>query len=145
MRGPLVLNEKLFAVIGVAAVVLAACGGHVAADGELAVSDNDTTSSAISSPDPGETGDGNDGDDADEKTDEDCNDRDREKHDHHHHHKFKVLDRMDGARDKVITIASLPAGLPERLFAKLHKLDTNGDGLVTRDEVKAHKRGKHHK
>jgi hypothetical protein len=131
---------KLLGVVGVAAVLLAGCGGQVAEDGELDVADGET-SSAISSPDPGAAaaGDTGDGDDADEPTDKDCNDRDHEKHHKHHHHKFKVLDRLDGTKDRVITIASLPAGLPDRLIAKLHKLDANGDGLVTRAEVKAHR------
>ncbi|MDB4938931.1 MAG: hypothetical protein JWP87_5903, partial [Labilithrix sp.] len=75
-----------------------------------------------------------------------CKDHDNDGHHKHHHHKFKVLDRMDGAKDKVITIASLPPGLPDRLIAKLHEIDTDGDGLVTRAEVKAHKHEKkHHK
>jgi hypothetical protein len=142
--------------------VLAACGGKVdAADNELDVADDDSTSAAISSPDPGATAGGDtseadDGDDdgdrngagdddADEHTDKDCKDGDSGNHHHHHHHKFKLLDRLDGAKDKVITIASLPAGLPERLIAKLHKLDKDGDGLVTRAEVKAHKHRKHHR
>jgi hypothetical protein len=58
-------------------------------------------------------------------------------HHDHRHHLFKVLDSLDGKRDGVVTLAALPADLPDALVTALHALDTNGDGLVTRDEVKA--------
>ena len=134
-------------VVGVAALVLAACGAPASDEHELDVDDTDATSSALGSPDPGDGGEiGHAGDtddqDGDEPTDRDCTDREREKHHGHHHHKFKVLDRLDGAKDKIITIASLPPGLSERLIAKLHELDSDRDGLVTRAEVKARKHRK---
>ena len=49
-----------------------------------------------------------------------------------------------------ITIASLPATLPARLIARLHEIDSNGDGIVTKAEAKAwehahkHDRGVRH-
>ncbi len=140
---------------GLAALSLAACGGEAAdPDANLQVSDADTTSAALASPDPGapatggDTSDGEDDDDQQADNDGDhhkggkdhCNDHDHEQHKHHRHHKFKVLDRIDGTKDHVITIATLPAALPDRLIARLHKIDTNSDGLVTKDEVKAWKR-----
>ena len=36
-----------------------------------------------------------------------------------------------------ITIALLPPGQPARLLERLHAIDANQDGLVTRDEAKA--------
>lgn len=160
------LRLAVLASAGLAALSLAACGGATAdPDANLQVSDADTTSAALASPDPGaaaatggETSDGEDDDgehqdgDRQDGDHEDgdgakgdhhkggkdrCNDRDHDKHAHHRHHKFKVLDRIDGTKDHVITIASLPAALPARLIARLHAIDTDGNGLVTKDEVKA--------
>jgi hypothetical protein len=146
-RSGMIANLKVLAVVGVAAVMLTGCGGAID-ESELAVNDDDATSSAISSPDPGAgANDGDDADDEADETDDDCKDGDRrdgDGHHKHHHHKFKVLDRLDGVKDKIITIASLPPGLPDRLLHKLQKLDTNSDGLVTRAEVKAHKKNKKH-
>ena len=170
------LRLVALSLAGLAALSLAACGGATAdPDANLQVSDADTTSAALASPDPGaagaaggETSDGEDDDgehqdgehqdgdhqdgDHEDGDHEDgdgakgnhhkggkdrCNDRDHDKHAHHRHHKFKVLDRIDGTKDHVITIASLPAALPARLIARLHAIDTDGNGLVTKDEVKA--------
>ena len=158
MFRPLRLAVLSFA--GLAALSLAACGGETAdPDANLQISDADTTSAALASPDPaaagagatsGETNDGEDDDDDGDHQDRDgakgdhhkggkdhCNDREHDQHKHHRHHKFKVLDRIDGTKDHVITIASLPAALPDRLIARLHTIDTDGNGLVTKDEVKA--------
>lgn len=164
---PLRLAALSFA--GLAALSLAACGGATAdPDANLQVSDADTTSAALASPDPagagatgGEASDGEDDDgehqdgehDDGDHEDSDgakgdhhkggkdhCNDREHDQHKHHRHHKFKVLDRIDGTKDHVITIASLPAALPDRLIARLHAIDTDGNGLVTKDEAKAWKR-----
>ena len=73
-----------------------------------------------------------------------CNEDENEKHHHHRHHRFHVLDGLDGAQDHQITIASLPAGLPPRLIARLHEIDTNGDGVVTKAEAKAWSRAHKH-
>jgi hypothetical protein len=61
---------------------------------------------------------------------------------HHHRHRlakllFKLLDRLDGTKDKEIVLASLPAKVPAKLLEKLHAIDTNGDGIVTKAEAKA--------
>jgi hypothetical protein len=150
-----VLRLAALSLAGLAALTLAACGGEVTdPDANLQISDADTTSAALGSPDPGNTGE--DADDDDDSNDPDgkgdhhkggkarCNDRDHDQHHHHRHHKFKVLDRIDGTKDHVITIASLPAALPDRLIARLHAIDTDGDGLVTKPEAKAwsHAHGK---
>ena len=161
-----------FSAVGLLALSVAACGGQ-AATGDDGTEVNDaTTSQAVSSPDPSgagaaapSTGGGDDsdgdkegpdddhqGDRADKDDDRDrgddhgeCNEDENEKHHHHRHHRFHVLDGLDGTRDHQITIASLPAALPPRLIARLHEIDTNGDGIVTKDEAKAwshaHKRG----
>jgi hypothetical protein len=82
---------------------------------------------------------------------EKCNGNADEKHHQHRHHRFHVLDGLDGTKDRRITIASLPAGLPQRLLARLGEIDSNGDGVVTKDEAKAwsaahahHRRTKKH-
>ena len=148
-------------VAGFMAFSLAACGGAVAEpDANLQISDADTTSAALASPDPGNTGEDADNDDDNDNDEGEgdrdgkgdhhkgdhhkggkhrCNDRDHDQHHHHRHHKFKVLDRIDGTKDHVITIALLPAALPDRLIARLHAIDTDGDGLVTKAEAKAWK------
>jgi hypothetical protein len=53
------------------------------------------------------------------------------------HHLFRCLDRLDGQKDKTITIASLPARVPAGLVGKLHAIDTDHNGVVTKDEVRA--------
>ena len=160
------LRVVALSVAGFGALSLGGCGGEVAApEADLQVSDTDTTSAALASPDPsagtGGTSEADDDGDDDgdhrggpggkgdhkkgdhkkgdhEKGDKgDCNDRDHGGHAHHRHHKFKVLDGIDGATDGVVTIASLPPALPARLIARLHKIDADGNGLVTKDEVKA--------
>lgn len=121
-------------VFGVFAVALLACGGAV--DNELDDDDLDISEldAALTSPDPGAPGAQEDAEDDDGT---DCRDDDRGGHKHHRRHKFKVLDRLDGAKDKTITIAALPPGLPERLLAKLRRIDADANGLVTKDEAKA--------
>ncbi|HEY8078895.1 MAG TPA: hypothetical protein VIF62_32410, partial [Labilithrix sp.] len=103
---------------------------------------NDVASSqgALASSDT--TGDGADANG--DVGDHDCQDGDKDGHAHHHRHKFAVLDALDGVKDKQITIASLPAGLPDHLIAKLHAIDANGDGIVTKPEVKAFRQAHKH-
>ena len=134
-------------VAGLAAVSMGGCAGEVADDdasSALEVDDTDTTSAALASPDPGAAVDGRDGhDDKDGRDAKDgkdrgeCNDHGVDGHKHHRRHKFKHLDRLDGVKDGTIVIASLPPGLPERLIAKLHKIDIDGNGEVSKAEVKA--------
>ena len=130
-----------FAAVTIAALgaaSLGGCGGAVAQD-DAALEIDDSHQALTAGPDPGAPGD-----DADDGEKSDCNEHDRGGHKNHHKHKFKVLDALDGAKDHVIVIASLPAGLPDRLIAKLHTIDSNGDGSVTKDELKASlKRHKH--
>jgi hypothetical protein len=66
-----------------------------------------------------------------------CHEGDNDHHRGHHHHFFKVLDKLDGQRDHVVTLANLPSGLPPLLLAALEGLDANHDGVVTKDEAKA--------
>ena len=130
----------LGAMVCLAAVALGlgGCTGEVAEDGDHDVTEVDSTSAALSSspqPATGEAGD-------QESADKECDSKDGDHH-KHRRHKFKALDRLDGAEDGAITLASLPAGLPDRLSAKLHKIDTDQDGIVTKAEAKAwmhHKR-----
>lgn len=119
-------------LLGVAAVgvlVLGGCGGKITNDSDLVISDNE---SGLGATGASEADDG-------DRADDDCRDEDHDGHKHHRRHWFKVLDKLDGTRDKRIVIGSLPAGLPDRLIAKLQKLDRNGDGVVTRREVKGHR------
>lgn len=113
--------------LAIAALVVGGCGGKIETNDDLVISDSQGSLSG-----PETAGDEDDGDTADR----DCRDGDHEGHKHHRKHWFKVLDRLDGAKDGAITIASLPSGLPDRLIAKLHRIDKNGDGVVTRKEVK---------
>ena len=164
-----------FSGVGLLALSVAACGGQTTTGDDGTEVNDAQIGQAVSSPDPsgpsagassaGATGDdgpgdgemdgdkdGQKGDHADKDDDRDrgddhgeCNEDENEKHHHHRHHRFHVLDGLDGTRDHQITIASLPAALPPRLIARLHEIDTNGDGIVTKDEAKAwshaHKRG----
>ena len=75
--------------------------------------------------------------------DHDCRDGDHDGHKRHRRHWFKVLDLLDGQKDKTITVASLPPGLPDRLIAKLGRIDKNDDGLVTKREAKRFRRHRH--
>jgi hypothetical protein len=158
-----VLRLAALSLVGLAALSVAACAGQVDPNADLLVSDADTSSSALASPDPGAAGapgapGASDGEDDDGDHDDGdhhggkggkgdhpkgpkdhCNGQEHGEHAHHRHHKFKVLDGIDGTKDHVITIAALPAALPPRLIARLHAIDTDGDGLVTKDEVKAWK------
>jgi hypothetical protein len=126
----------------IALASLGACGGAVdkSLDEDLVINEQNaalTSGDAPSAPDadPERKGD----------EDRDCRDGDRHQHKHHFQHKLKVLDGLDGVRDNAITIAALPPGLPKRLIDKLHEIDANHDGVVTRDEVKAalHDFGRH--
>jgi len=132
-----VITKPLTCIVAVAltALALAGCAGEIDDDDALEV--DETESALTASPNAGESDDGDEGGD--------CNDRDNGGHKHHHKHKFKVLDRLDGAKDHVIVIGALPAGLPARLIAKLQKIDADGDGAVSKDELKAHRKAhKHH-
>ena len=63
-----------------------------------------------------------------------CNEHERDGHKHHRKHEFKILDRLDGAKDHVTVIASLPPRA--HLRRKDHKKDHGkGDG-------RGHKKGK---
>lgn len=95
------------------------------------IDDTATELAAEPEPDDGAAGD-NDGD-----ADDDHDKRDgRRKHErkHRHHHLFKKLDRLDGTKDHQITIAALPPRVPAKLVDKLHEIDANADGVVTREE-----------
>jgi len=138
-------------VVAAFALVLAGCAGQVDDDDatDLEISDTTSTSAALASPDlddedgdtTGYEGDGERG----EVGDKDCNDRDHAGHKRHHRHKFKMLDRIDGNKDGNITLAALPAGLPERLLAKLARLDADHDGIVTKAEVKTFRKHRKHR
>jgi len=119
----------------VCAVVLASCGGKVESQDDPVIND---TQGGLAAPDPsgGGGGDSNAGDDDDSKADEGCKDGDRDGHKHHHKHWFRHLDKLDGTQDKQITIANLPDGLPDGLIKRLHQLDANNDGVVTKKEAR---------
>jgi hypothetical protein len=133
--------------LALAAFAIGGCGGKAASNDDLVVSDNQALASPAPSSSTGGGAGGGDSadDDSADRGDDGCRDDDHDGHKNHHHHWFKVLDALDGTKDGKITIASLPAGTPDRLLARLHKLDTNNDGVVTRDEVKGHRhhRGNH--
>jgi hypothetical protein len=131
------------ACVGAIALSLGACGGATAED-TTEVNDSSLSQAATSAtpPAPGAAGDNGERADRDDDRDRgddsgECNDHDGEGHHHHRHHRFHVLDRLDGKQDDQITIASLPPSLPPRLIARLHEIDTNGDGIVTKAEAKA--------
>jgi hypothetical protein len=136
-------SKKVWTLVACSVLVFAApsmggCSSHDD-DDDIEVSDAPTTtSSALVSPDPSD----------DPGAKGTCSEHDHEGHHHHRNHKFKVLDRADGAKDHVITIASLPSDLPDRLITRLHEIDTDGDGAVTKHEVHAwrhaHKHGPGH-
>lgn len=134
-----------------AAIVFVGCAGHSGND-DLEVNDLGSTRDALATPaapSPTTTGDDTTGDgeheDGSEVGDKDCRHGDKDGHGHHHRHKFSVLDALDGTVDHQITIANLPPGLPDRLLAKLHTIDADGDGIVTKTEVKAfRKQHRHH-
>ncbi len=142
-----------FGLVAALSTALAACGGQAASEDDGTQVNDAKTSEALSSPQPASpsgatdaTGDAADEDheraDKDDDHDrgddhEQCNEDEVGEHHHHRHHRFHVLDALDGTRDHQITIASLPATLPARLIARLHEIDTNGDGIVTKDEAKA--------
>jgi hypothetical protein len=77
--------------------------------------------------------------------DEASEDHDQDDREHHGkprhgrrlHNLFKRLDRADGTKDGTIVIASLPERFPKGLIMKLQRIDGNGDGIVTKDEVRA--------
>lgn len=137
-------------IAALAAVNLGGCAGEIDEDDSaLEIDDTESTDSALSAgPNAGDDSDSDDaktGEPDGNKADKgECNDGDRGGHKHHHKHKFKILDALDGAKDHTIVIAALPPGLPDRLIAKLHEIDTNDDGSVSKDELKAAlKRHKH--
>jgi len=112
------------------AVSLGGCAADVDGDDDdgIVIDETDETSAALTSPDPSSGAD----------SDGECTDADKDAQDHkkHRKHKFKMLDRLDGAKDRSVVIASLPAGLSEKLIAKLNKIDTDQDGVVTKAEAK---------
>jgi hypothetical protein len=121
----------------VAFILVAGCGGQAEEDEDLVIDDTDSALSGV------ETSDATDGPDDDGPADDGCRDGDRDGHKNHHRHWFKLLDLLDGTKDKGITIAALPEGLPDRLIAKLHRIDKNDDGIVTKKEAKRWLRHKH--
>jgi hypothetical protein len=139
------------------AIALGGCAGKVA--DEHQITEVDSSGAALTSPAPADpagggstTGEGEDGEADDDGQqgghgDHECDGEERGHGKHHGHrrHKFKALDALDGNDDGAITIASLPADLPERLLAKLHSIDADGDGVVTKVEAKAALRGKKHR
>lgn len=58
----------------------------------------------------------------------------------HHHgrgkNKFHHLDSIDGFEDGAITLDRLPDAVPAEMLAKLHKIDVNNDGVVTKEEAR---------
>lgn len=119
----------------VAFVVLGGCGGETEEEDDALVVD-DTEAALVEN--AAEDDDGAPADDG-------CRDGDHEGHRRHHRHWFKILDLLDGTRDKAVTLAKLPDGTPDGLVAKLTKMDKNGDGIVTKREVKrAVWRHRHH-
>lgn len=126
------MTSKSLRVAALAAVAIA-CGGKAESSTPEGDYQIDETGSALVSDSTT---------DADTNDDGSCKDGD---HDHKGHgkHRFKVLDRLDGVRDHQITLAALPANVSARLLEKLHALDANGDGVVTKDELKA-RRDKDH-
>lgn len=119
-----------FGALFVAVLMVGGCGGETEDDDELVIDDSE--SALVENADDAPADDG-------------CRDGDRDHHKGHHRHWFKLLDLLDGTRDKAITLAQLPDGTPDGLVAKLTKMDTNSDGIVTKREVKrALKRHRHH-
>jgi hypothetical protein len=116
-------------VTAIAMLALAACGGQAEGDDDLVIEDTESALSGVESTNDADEDDVARGDDG-------CRDGDRDAHHHHRRHWFKVLDRLDGTKDKAITIASLPDGLPERLLLRLARIDANSDGVVTKKEAK---------
>lgn len=74
-----------------------------------------------------------------------CKDGDHE-HKGHKKHRFKMLDRLDGKKDHQITLGRRSlSDLSSNLLEKLKALDTNTDGVVTKDEMKARRDHDHNK
>ena len=135
---------KLVLAVAAVATALVGCSG-ASGNEDLQVNDVGQAQGALAAPAPSggdTTGDGADANG--EVGDHDCQEGDKDGHDRHHRHKFSALDALDGVKDHQITIANLPPGLPDRLLAKLHAIDTNGDGIVTKAEVKAFRKAHHH-
>ena len=123
------VSHRLCAVL-VAFLMVGGCGGETEDDDELVI--DDTESALVENADDAPADDG-------------CRDGDHDGHRRHHRHWFKILDLLDGTRDKAITLAELPDGMPDGLVKKLTRMDTNADGIVTKKEVKrALKRHRHH-
>jgi hypothetical protein len=118
------------------ALAAGACGGEAEdGDEDLVIDD---TESALSGPEVSDETD--DADENGDRADDGCRDGDHDGHRHHRRHWFRILDLLDGTRDKTITIASLPQGLPDRLIARLHRIDRDDDGVVTKREAKRARR-----
>lgn len=122
------MTSKLLVLVAFAAAAVA-CGGKAdtneSADGDFQI---DEAGSSLVSDAPDDDG-ASDGADGCQKGDHD--------HKGHRKHRFKALDLLDGVRDRQITLAALPADLSPHLLEKLHALDANTDGVVTKDEMKA--------
>jgi hypothetical protein len=125
-----------FAFVSVIALSLGACGGATGDDPEV----NDANmAQAVTDPATSTDADAGANDDDQDRGDDKaaCSEHDGGHHHHHRHHRFHILDGLDGTEDDQITIASLPPSLPPRLIARLHQIDSNSDGIVTKDEAKA--------
>lgn len=120
----------------VAFLVLGGCGGQAEEDEDLVIDESESALSGVESAEA---------DDDSDRADDGCRDGDHDGHKRHRRHWFKILDLLDGTRDKAVTLAALPDGLPDRLVARLGKMDANADGIVTKKEVKrALRRHRHH-
>jgi hypothetical protein len=130
--------------------LIAACSGATTSDveGDLPEDFDDSAAALAVEPEPDDSL-SDDDDDRDDNGDH-HKDKDKEKREgkhkkkHRHHHLFKKLDRLDGDKNGAIVIASLPARVPPRVLEKLHEIDTNDDGIVTRAESHEHCFAKHH-
>jgi hypothetical protein len=138
---------RILVVAGLLSVAsLVACGGAVDPSAETPSSDASDLSSDFDTVGQGMTADVDPSHEATGEHDHDCRDEDgRPKHGHRKHHLFKWLDRLDGDKDHRIVIASLPAKVPAGIIEKLHAIDADKDGVVTKKEARhRHKHGKHH-
>ena len=128
----------LVSCLAVGALSIGGCGGLVEED-----PDDDLPDDVATMADGLATGvDPDDGDDDDDDRahgDRREGRRDGRKHGdrrHKHRQMFRRLDRLDGVKDGRITLASLPPNLPERLVARLARLDVDGSGDVSREEAR---------
>ena len=138
---------RLLLVAGLLSVAsLVACGGAVDPSAEASGTDATDLSADFDSVGQGMTAEVDPTHEATGEHDRDCRDEDgKPKHGHRKHHLFKWLDRLDGDKDHRIVIASLPDKVPAGLIEKLHAIDSDKDGVVTKKEARhGKKHGKHH-